>query len=103
MFKIVKIRDNSLYIIEEVKKLFSSKTVEKEIFLDDIRSVQKEETNGKMRSITILVGDDESEEFIDADETENIEEILEFLKSKKDSKNYEMHSFDIDTCETKKI
>ena len=101
--KIIYLRKESILIEEEKKRLFSTKIVEKEIFLDDIIEVTREEFKGNLNSMTIFLKNNQ-EEFLINEQSSNLEELYQFLiKQRENGRQIKISKIDIETLETTEV
>lgn len=95
--KKVLLKDEVIVIEEEKKIFFSTKTETREILVDNIFKVTREEFQGKLNSITIFYNNNE-EEFLIAEECNDIENVYEFvLKQRELGKQIKIVKVDIET------
>lgn len=101
--KTINLRDDSI-LIEEVKKgLFSTKTVTTEIILDDIIEARREEFNGNLNSMTIMLKNNQ-EEFLINEQCSDLEGLYQFLiKQRENGRKIKIIKFDIETLETTEV
>ena len=95
--------EKSIIIEEEKKTLFSTKKIERELYLDDIDTVSRDEYEGELIVLTIYMKN-AMEEHIKLEEYGNIEGLYKFLADQKEKgKEYKLQSFDVDTLEIKEL
>ena len=95
--------EKSIIVEEEKKTLFSTKKIERELKLDDIDIVSRDEYEGELIVLTIYMKN-AIEEHITLEEYESIEGLYKFLvEQKRYGKAYKLQSFDVDTLEIKEI
>ena len=103
LMKTIFYNEKSIIIEKEKKTLFSTKKVERELKLDDIDIVSRDEYEGELIVLTIYMKN-AMEEHIKLEEYENIEGLYKFLvEQKKNGKTYKLQSFDVDTSAVKEI
>ena len=95
--KKVLLKDEAIVIEEEKKIFFSTKIETKEILVDNIVKVTREEFQGNLNSITIFYNDNQ-EEFLMVEECSDLENVYEFvLKQRELGKQIKIVKFDIET------
>lgn len=97
--KTIHLINDSIVIEEEKKRLFSTKMITKEILLDDIVEVRREEFKGNLNSMTICLKSNQEEFFI-AEECSDLEGLYQFLiKQRELGKKIQITKIDIETLE----
>lgn len=102
-YKEIYFRKDVIIIEEEKKGLFSSNKVKKEILIDDIIQISREEYQGNLNSITILLKDNK-EEFLIAQECFDLEGLYKFVIKQRDlGKRIKIIKIDIETTKKTEV
>lgn len=105
MIKKINYNEHNIQIVTEKKKLFSKKIKRKvtTISISDIRMIRKELYQGQWNSMTIETRNGQ-EEFIVSEELEgeqDLENVYNFLITKKEEKQFEVRILEIETMDEK--
>ena len=97
----IHMKDNSIVIEEEKKRFFSSKTktIIREVFLDDIEEVRRDEFEGVFNSLGLHLKNGQ-EEFFVADECFDLEKVYQFfVEQRNNGRQIRIFKIDIETLE----